>query len=66
MVEYNENMGFILYDNGEIEIVEQSPDKDYPDIINKKWHFYFHDVYQLVEAIKKAKPELSKQLKKLL
>ena len=60
MVDYNRvNMGFVLYDNGEIEIVEE---KEH----NKKWHFYFRDVNDLAFAIKKAKPELAKQLKELL
>lgn len=66
MVEYNKNTGFVLYDNGEIEIVEQTPDKDYPDIMNKKWLFYFRNIDDLVKAIKKAKPELAKQLKEML
>lgn len=60
MVDYNRmSMGFVLYDNGEIEIVEEKE-------LEKKYRFYFRDVNDLAFAIKKANPELVKQLKKLL
>lgn len=55
-IDYNkESMRFVLYDNGEIEIVEETEN-------NKKWLFHFRSIYDLADAIKKAKPELAKQL----
>lgn len=59
-IDYNKKtMKFVLYDNGEIEIVEN-------DLPNRKWFFHFRNVWELADAIKTAKPELAKQLKQLL
>ncbi|MFW9972990.1 MAG: hypothetical protein ACFFDF_22585 [Candidatus Odinarchaeota archaeon] len=63
VVEYNDDMRFVLYQNNEIEIVEETLNKN--SRLDKKWHFYFRSVYDLAEAIKKS-PELAKQLKELL
>jgi len=58
MVDYNENMKLVWYKNGEIEIEENFED-------NKKWYFYFRNIYELVDLIK-TNPNLAKELKNQL
>ena len=55
MVSYNENMKLVWYGNGEIEIEENIED-------DKKWHFYFRNIYELVDLIK-TNLDLAKELK---
>jgi len=54
MVDYNKDLKIIYYESRELEIAE-----------GNKYHFYFHNIYELAELIRTS-PEAAKKLKELI
>jgi len=65
IINYNENIRFVLYDSGELEIVENVKDgmNNYHLDLGNRWD---DPIKRLAQMIKKSPNDLAEKLKKLL